>query len=175
MAGNNPSVRRFKADMFDLVNRAKYNFHQELLAQADELVGNIQRAIPHSETGHLRDSVRKQDVSSSDGAKLTVLVKAGGPLTTKRTEAGVFDYALAEEFGTSKEVARPFFYSTVRLYRARGDEQFRETFEETIAANNRLRAARADNIYTSGSGTVTTIDYRGTSLRGGTLNRKLAN
>lgn len=168
--GNNASVRRFKTDMFDLVNRAKYNFHQELLAQADELCGDIRNAIPHSDTGHLRDSVRKRDVSSQDGSKLSVLILAGGTLTTKHTEAGSFDYAVAEEFGTRKETPRPFFYSTVRQYRARGDQQFQETFAQTIAENNRLRAARGD-VYSSGSGTVTNIDLSGTALRGGTLTR----
>lgn len=143
--GNNASVKRFKTDMKDLANRAKFNMHKEVLAQADELAGNIRRAIEHSVTGHLAESVRTQDVTNSDETRISVLVRAGGRLTTKYSAAGPFDYALAEEFGTTKEEPRPFFYSNVRLYRANGLDAFRETFEQTIAENNRLRASRAYN------------------------------
>lgn len=152
--GNNASVRRFKTDMLDLDNQMRYSFHQSLLMQADELVGNIKNAIQHSETGHLKESVRKKDVSriTADDARYTVLVLAGGPLTTKRTKSGhSFDYALAEEFGTIKEDPRPFFYNMARLYRAQGLERFRETLKQTIASNNELRARRGDN-YSSGPG-----------------------
>jgi hypothetical protein len=149
----NPSVRQFRTDMLDLVNKAKYNFHQEILAMADELVGNIQNAIPHSVSGHLKKSVRKKDVSSADETKLSVLVLAGGPLTTKREASGSFDYALAEEFGTRKEGPRPFFYNTVRFYQAMGLEQFQETFEQTLEENNKVRALRGSN-YSNAEATV---------------------
>ena len=45
------------------------------------------------------------------------IVQAGGELTTKQVREGSgqpFDYALAFEFGTSRQPARPFFYSTYR-------------------------------------------------------------
>ncbi len=145
--GNNPSVRRFRADMVDLVNKAKYTFRGELNAMADELVGNMQRAIEHNESGHLRASVRKRDVSNSDGTRLSVLVMAGGALTTKHTVSGSFDYALAEEFGTAKETPRPFFYGTYRLYQRNGLQQYRETLDQMIAVNNQQRASRASGYY----------------------------
>lgn len=162
--GNNPSVRQFKTDMQDLVNKAKYNFHQELLAMADELVGNIRSAIEHSESHHLEQSVRKKDVSTSDETKLSVLILAGGPLTTKRGPAGSFDYALAEEFGTQKESPLPFFYSTYRFYKQAGLEQFRETLEETIEENNKVRGLRASNY--SNSGANVSVGYRGAVVVG---------
>ncbi|GEC52261.1 HK97 gp10 family phage protein [Bradyrhizobium japonicum] len=156
--GTNTTARNFKARMQELAQQMKGSFHDMLLAQGDELVDNIQRAIPHNVTGHLKQSVRKKDVSTD--TKLTVLVLAGGPLTTKRTPAGhSFDYALAEEFGTEKQDPRPFFYSSVRLYRAGGLEQFRETFEETIAENNRTRAILKDNY--SNAGVSVNVGHRG--------------
>lgn len=140
---SNPSVKQFRTDMTKLANQAGKNFHQVILGMADELVGNIQSAIQHSESGHLRASVRKKDVSR-DG-KVSVLVMAGGPLTTRPEKSGNADYALFEEFGTVKEDPRPFFYNTVRLYQKNGIEQYRETLEQTIAENNLVRANRSNN------------------------------
>lgn len=157
---NNPSVRRFKNDMNDLVNKAKYSFRQETLAMADELIGNMQRAIPHSVTGHLSESLHKKDVTNSDQTKISVLVIGGGRKTTRRTGSGnVYDYALAEEFGTVKEDPHPFFYSTYRLYSRNGLEQYKETLAEAIAENNRVRATRANNY--SNSGATLSVGHRG--------------
>ncbi len=149
MASNNPSVRRFRTDMKDLVNKAKYNFHQETLAMADELIGNMERAIEHNVTGHLKQSLRKKDITQKYGNRqvISVLVMAGGPLTTKYTALGGFDYAQAEEFGTTKETPHPFFYGTFRLYQRDGLAQYRETLDQTIAENNRQRASRASGYY----------------------------
>src|SRR5262249_13667283 len=51
---------------------------------------------------------------------LEALVQAGGDLTTKeiRDGSGVpYDYAVGFEFGTSRQPARSFFYSTYRRMR----------------------------------------------------------
>ena len=145
MASNNPSVRRFRTDMKDLAKKAAYNFHQETLAMAEELKGNMRAAIDHSITGHLSESVRIKDVTQPFGnrQRISVLVMAGGPLTMRDG----FDYALAEEFGTTKETPRPFFYGTFRLYQRDGLQQYRETLDQTIAENNRQRASRASGYY----------------------------
>lgn len=129
--------------MLNIVNRAKQDFHQTLLLQADELIGNMRSAV-HVHHGDLRDSIRKKDVSTSDGTKLSVLVIAGGPKTTRRTGAGnIFDYSLATEFGTQKEAPLPFFYSTYRQYRQQGLTQLNETLQQVIDENNRMRANRS--------------------------------
>src|SRR4051794_34400658 len=108
MASNNASLRNFRAANADLVKNVRKNFHELALAQAAELKGDIQRAIEHNVTGALQASVRFEDRTNADGSRVTVLVMAGGPTTMKNG----FDYALAEEFGTTKEAARPFFYHT---------------------------------------------------------------
>lgn len=66
---------------------------------------------PPEDTGDL-----EQSCTVIDGANdLEVIVVAGGDLTTKeiREGSGVeYDYALAFEYGTSKQPARSFFHST---------------------------------------------------------------
>lgn len=150
--GNNPSVRQFKTDMQDLVNRAKQDFHQTLLLQANELADNIKAAAP-VRTGTLRDSVRVRDVSTSDETKLSVLVIAGGPKTTKQENSGSADYAVITEYGSRKEKPEPFFFSTFRLYQQHGLEQFQETLDQTIEENNVIRANRS-NTYDNRQATV---------------------
>jgi hypothetical protein len=138
----NPSVARFKADMQDLSKNMATNFHDLISNQADEVVENMRARVP-VKSGKLRDSIRKRDVSRPD--RVSFLVMAGGRLTTKTTAAGPYDYALGTEFGTVNEAPEPFFYVSYRDYIAAGTEQDRETFEQTIEENNRVRALRADN------------------------------
>ena len=148
--GNNPSVRQFKTDMQDLVNRAKYNFHQVLLMQAEEVAGNMRNAIQHSITGNLKASIRTRDVSTADETKLSVLVLAGGHLTIKYEKSGAHDYAFDVEFGDKNHAPEPFFYSTYRLYIQHGLQQFQETLDQTIAENNTIRVLRDFNYNSNG-------------------------
>lgn len=152
--------------MLNLAKQAGKTFHQETLAQADELIGNMRNAIQHSESGHLSQSIRKQDVTNSDETKISVLVRAGGALTTRRTATGlVHDYSRDEEFGNIKETPRPFFYSTYRFYQRAGVERFRETLDEMINENNRQRATRSESNFSIGNVTVGTR-FRTTSSGG---------
>ena len=144
----NPSVRRFKTDMLDIANTVGKNFEQTLLAQADELIGNMKERVP-VETGTLKESIRKKNVTRVVSIMLrnpSVLVIAGGSATTRRTKEGViYDYAVSTEFGTKNEAPEPFFYNTARFYRNRGFELLRETLDQTIEKNNRVRAMRQEN------------------------------
>lgn len=137
--------------MLDLSKSIAKSFHELTLAQADELIGNMRGAIAHSVSGHLSESLRKQDVTNADETKVSVLVRAGGTLTTRRTASGhVHDYSLDEEFGNIKETPRPFFYSTYRFYQRGGVERYRETLDQMIETNNQQRQSRADNYYNLG-------------------------
>jgi len=136
--------------MLDLGKEIQKNFHQLTLLQADELIADMRNAIQHSESGHLSQSLRKQDVSTE--TKISVLVRAGGRLTTRRTAAGsVHDYSIDEEFGNVKESPKPFFYSTFRFYQRGGVERYRETLDQMIETNNQQRSSRSDNYYNLGS------------------------
>jgi len=162
--GNNPSVRKFKTDMQDFAKNVATDFHTAALLMADEVIGNMQRAISHNVSGHLKESVRKKDVSTKDGTKVSILILAGGKLTTRRTKAGhVHDYSTDEEFGNVKEAPHPFFYGTYRAYKAGGMEFFKETLEDTIKENNIVRGLRTDNYHNpSGPNAVTrSVGHRG--------------
>lgn len=88
-----------------------------IFTQAALLAASQRRVVPVEE-GDLRQSIRVE----KGRRKFQVLVKAGGPLTTKpvrNSEKGnspTYDYALAQEFGTEKMPKNPFFYP---VYRAR--------------------------------------------------------
>jgi HK97 gp10 family phage protein len=163
----NPSVARFKKDMLDIVNRAKQDYRKTLVKQAEELAENIREAAP-KRTGTLRQSVRVRDISTE--TKVSVLVFAGGPLTTKRTANTVYDYAVGTEFGTQKENPEPYFYNTYRLYKNEGLAQIHETFDQVIEQNNQMRAARSEGLisygsYTGGKAGSVTVSHGGAYLR----------
>lgn len=152
--GNNPSVKQLKTDFQDFAKNVATDFHTATLLMAGEVVDNIRSNAPRGGTGNLKASIRMQDVSTE--TKISVLVRGGGSLTTRRTKAGhSYDYAVATEFGTVKEAAEPFFYSTYRAYKAGGLEFFKETLDQTIAENNTVRGLRSSNTnYTTNTTTV---------------------
>jgi HK97 gp10 family phage protein len=152
----NPSVARFKADMQDLSKNMATNFHDLISNQADEVIENMRARVP-VKSGNLRESIRKRDVSRED--RVSFLILAGGPLTTKTSHGAPYDYALATEFGTVHERAEPFFYVSYRDYIQAGAQQDRETFEQTIEENNRVRALRAQNY--SNNNLVISHSHRG--------------
>jgi hypothetical protein len=58
-------------------------------------------------------------------------VTAGGFDTTKQVRQGTgmaYDYALAVEFGTTKEAAEPFFFSTFREH----EDDIRQAIEDAV-------------------------------------------
>lgn len=85
------------------------------LKSATEMVDTAKRLVPVEE-GDLAQSIRM-----SPGPRPTSFaVEAGGATTTKRVRAGTdaeYDYALAQEFGTQKMRARPFFWPAYRIMR----------------------------------------------------------
>jgi HK97 gp10 family phage protein len=69
-----------------------------------------------SDTGDLEESCTVVEGDHD----LEVFVQAGGALTTKEVREGSgvsYDYAEAFEFGTSRQSAHPFFYSTYHAMR----------------------------------------------------------
>ena len=126
------------------------NLAKEFASVVDqELVEPIRAVERRGKTGRLAASVRKE----AGGDDLTWIVAAGGELTTKavgtrtyrrqinigagedtqnvpRGNAPVaYDYALAEEYGNSRDPGHPFFWPTIRARWAR----FRHACENLIA------------------------------------------
>ena len=84
----------------------------------------MQAAAPRGGTGNLQASIR---VEPGTRSRMAALVRAGGSATTQQIGTGFFsafsaavrgrgdyDYAIAQEFGTSKHPAQPFFFPTYR-------------------------------------------------------------
>jgi HK97 gp10 family phage protein len=96
----------------DLIDEVRAISIQELNTQADELVEAMQSVAPRGETGELEHSIRKVPGNSP----YVVRVVAGGQQTIrKEISSQPYDYVRADEFGTVKMAARPFFFPTYRL------------------------------------------------------------
>jgi len=86
-----------------------------LTRTAESVAEDIRQAAPEDE-GALRDSVQVK----TDAQALRVTIEAGGPSTTKYGKNGrPYDHAMAVEYGTTRQPARPFFYPSIN---AREDE-----------------------------------------------------
>lgn len=86
-----------------------------LTSTAQSIAEDIRQAAPEDE-GALRDSVHVE----TDAQALRVTIEAGGQSTTKFSKNGrAYDHAMAVEYGTTHQPARPFFYPPIN---AREDE-----------------------------------------------------
>lgn len=98
---------------------------------AEAMADNMRRAVP-MESGKLRESIRIEPMPPR-----IVYIKAGGPLTTKPVRKGfkgTYDYALAQEFGTRKERARPFFWPMWRLNKRSARTNINRAMKKAIEA-----------------------------------------
>ena len=87
---------------------------------AVELVTTMKGFVPVDD-GVLQSTIKNKDVSAN--GRITQRISAGGPLTTKpvrnseKGNAPMYDYALAQEHGTTDQPASPFFWPAWRLKR----------------------------------------------------------
>jgi HK97 gp10 family phage protein len=112
----NLSVRQFQQLMERLPKDVGLQLQEAVEQEANQLVFAMRSAAPYK-TGKLRASIRTGPARSNP---LKFVIFAGGELTTKEVRKGSgvpYDYALGTEWGTEKESARPFFYSTARAKR----------------------------------------------------------
>jgi hypothetical protein len=94
-----------------------------------------------------RDALRSLEQSPETGAleasctvaagehDLEYFVEAGGDMTTKEVREGSgepYDYALGFEFGTSRQPARPFFYSTYNVMRDDMQKAIEDAINEVL-------------------------------------------
>lgn len=116
----------------DLVEASVEAAWDQVRAEARRIAGSMSFRAGFK-SGKLRQSIRIEE----DAANLRVIIRAGGPLTTKPVRKGVkqtYDYALAQEFGTHKEHAAPFFYPTWRTGRARARGTINKAIKQAIEA-----------------------------------------
>lgn len=120
MAGFSNKARALRR-MASIPPAVKAALKAQNAVNAAELVETAKRFAPPDETGALRESIRHAD--DSDDTRISQRVEAGGPTTTKpvrqsgKGSAPTYDYALAQEFGTTDAAANPFFWPAWRLKR----------------------------------------------------------
>jgi len=117
----NKSVERFRLLAADLQKQVLADAISELNQQAEDLRKSIEDVAPVYQGPPIRGVVPgalKHTVSVvPDRSKATVVrIVAGGYQTVRSSlNAKPFDYARADEFGTQKMAAQPFFFPTYRL------------------------------------------------------------
>ena len=105
MARSNQSITRFQRVMAALPKEILAPIITETFRQADLLRGSMILRVQVGK-GTLRNSIRVEQ-----GRRATrALVRAGGDAT----RVGGYDYANAQEFGTQKIPAQPFFWPSYR-------------------------------------------------------------
>lgn len=116
MASRVEGLARLKARWGKIPARLKTEVRPALEKSADELVGFQKRlvavgGVDDEHAGRLRDSIHKEDGRH----ELSVAVIAGGAAT----KVDGYNYAFANEFGTQKVAAQPFFFPPYRSSKKR--------------------------------------------------------
>lgn len=124
-------VRRINRELIGVSAKCEGPVEQTLLTQAGLVASEIRSVAPVDDTsdthGALRDSVRVERGTPTTKRAFVVKIKAGGDRTK---EEGNYDYARANEFGTQKMAAQPFFFP---IWRARRKE-VRATVKKRVRA-----------------------------------------
>ena len=97
---------------------------------ADEMVDLARRFAPVDD-GTLRASIKHR----AGDHELARQVVAGGEATTREVRSGSgakYDYASAQEFGTSEQSAQPFFWPAYRLIRKRVKSRIRRAVGKAV-------------------------------------------
>jgi HK97 gp10 family phage protein len=119
-------MARINAMILDLPDALSGPIKDTLVTQA-ALVATEIKSVAHEDLtsatpGALKASVRVEEAPPKGGKFVRVFIKAGGKTTMKSIKNGnagfsyEYDYARAQEFGTQKEPAHPFFFP---IWRAR--------------------------------------------------------
>lgn len=126
---SNASVKKFQRVLAALPPHIRGPIRAEIFHQAELLKNQMRAAAPRGKTGALAASVR---VTPGTRSRMAAMVRAGGQGTMQQVGSGFFgafnaavrgrgeyDYAIAQEFGTSQTPAQPFFWPTYRANKRR--------------------------------------------------------
>jgi len=130
----NLSVDQFEQLMRNIPKAVAEELVGTMTAAATQLAGAMKSAVPHGVDGRneLTESIQQRPGSHP----LQVKVTAGGELTTRSVRRGAsvtYDYALANEYGTRKMTAQPFFWPTYRLLKRRIRAQVQRGMKKGIS------------------------------------------
>ena len=125
----NQSVKKFQRVLASLPPATRTAIMGEIAHQALVLRNDIRAAAPRGE-GALVASVRVEP----GRRPMAAVVRAGGPTTTHRVSNGWYDYAIAQEFGTHRNPAQPFFWPTYRAKKKAMRQAIKDEATDAIAA-----------------------------------------
>jgi hypothetical protein len=106
----NQSVKKFQRVLAVLPSHIQAPIRAEIFSEAAFLAEAMRIAVPRK-NNTLWQSIRVEP----SARPMRALVRAGGRTTTGGSPP--YDYALAQEFGTEKTPARPYFWPTYRAKR----------------------------------------------------------
>lgn len=134
MAELNASSRaKLKARMKRIPDRVKRAAGKELERSANLLVAQMKFSVP-VEDGTLRSTIRQFQIPTR--GVIARKVVAGGDATTVPVRQGAdasYDYAMAQEFGTEKMAANPFFFPVWRRNRTRIRARVTRAIKKSLA------------------------------------------
>jgi HK97 gp10 family phage protein len=127
----NASVAAYKQKLERVAMAAAKAGYGAVLTKAREIGGAMKSAVPRDK-GTLAASIRLE----TDANNLRATIKAGGPTTTRPVRSGGpdYDYARAQEFGTSDQPANPFFFPAWRLGRKGARSAINRAMKQAIEA-----------------------------------------
>ena len=107
----------------------RIDVNAEIRKQAGDLVSTM-RSVARKDDGDLQASI------VFEMQELRAFVRAGGKRTTRPVRNGAsatYDYAMANEHGTEKMPAQPFFFPTYRLKRKQIRSGIQRAMKKAIA------------------------------------------
>lgn len=129
------NMERLKRKLARIPDNVKRRAQADLMLAGRE-INMLQRSLAPEEDGTLRASIRTEPL---DDGTVGVVVKAGGPTTTKpvrnseKGNAPQYDYALAQEFGTADlKHPNPFFWPGWKARKRRALSRVRQGWKRSL-------------------------------------------
>lgn len=130
---NDGGLARLKRRLMAIPEQVRADMNAALDVQAKELADTMKRLAPQ-EDGDLQDSIQVE----ASPTYLARAVVAGGEKTTRPVRDGAdasYDYAFAQELGTTEMQANPFFYPSVRLLNKRIKRRLKAAARRAVKKN----------------------------------------
>lgn len=127
-------LERLKRKLAKIPEAVKRRAQADLMLAGRE-INMLQRSLAPRDDGTLQGTIRTEPLN--DGT-IGVVIKAGGPATTKpvrnseKGNAPVYDYALAQEYGTQDMAPNPFFWPGHKARKGTAKARARKSVKEAI-------------------------------------------
>lgn len=131
-------VRRISRNLNRIVDVVTPAVRDTMLGQAALIASEMRRVVSvgttgeHEIAGALRDSIRVEEGAPTAKKAIVIRIKAGGRKTINAGESHSYDYARANEFGTTEMHAKPFFYPVYRSRRKEAGRNIRARMKKEV-------------------------------------------